>query len=47
MRSYSLADFDAVLAIGRKGSFRAAALDLGVSTTALSNTIARLEDAGS
>ncbi|NBB23556.1 LysR family transcriptional regulator [Porphyrobacter sp. SLTP] len=43
MRSYSLADFDAVLAIGRKGSFRAAALDLGVSTTALSNTIARLE----
>lgn len=43
MRSYSLADFDAVLAIGRRGSFRAAALDLGVSTTALSNTIARLE----
>jgi DNA-binding transcriptional LysR family regulator len=43
MRSYSLSDFDAVLAIGRKGSFRAAALDLGTSTSALSNTIARLE----
>jgi DNA-binding transcriptional LysR family regulator len=43
MRSYSLGDFDAVLAIGRRGSFRAAALDLGLSTSALSNTIARLE----
>lgn len=43
MRSYSLSDFDAVLAIGQRGSFRAAALDLGLSTTALSNTIARLE----
>jgi DNA-binding transcriptional LysR family regulator len=43
MRNYSLSDFDAVLAIGRRGSFRAAALDLGLSTSALSNTIARLE----
>lgn len=43
MWSYSLRDFDAVLAIGRNGSFRAAALDLGMSTSALSNTIARLE----
>lgn len=43
MQSYSLADFDAVLSIGRKGSFRAAALELSLSTTALSNTIARLE----
>jgi DNA-binding transcriptional LysR family regulator len=43
MRNYSLGDFDAVLAIRRRGSFRAAALDLGVSTSALSNTIARLE----
>lgn len=43
MRSYSLGDFDAVLAIGRRGSFRAAALDLGVSTSALSTIIARLE----
>ena len=34
---------EAVLAIARKGSFRAAALDLGLSTTALSHTIGRLE----
>jgi DNA-binding transcriptional LysR family regulator len=40
---YSLSDFDAVLAISRRGSFRAAALDLGLSTTALSNAIAKLE----
>jgi len=43
MPNYSLADFDAVLAISRRGSFRAAALDLGVSTSALSNAIAKLE----
>lgn len=43
MSNYSLTDFDAVLAVGRRGSFRAAALDLGMSTSALSNTIARLE----
>jgi DNA-binding transcriptional LysR family regulator len=43
MRSYSLVDFDAVLAISRRGSFRAAALDLGMSTSALSSTIAKLE----
>ncbi len=43
MPSYSLNDFDAVLAIERRGSFRAAALDLGMSTTALSNAIAKLE----
>jgi DNA-binding transcriptional LysR family regulator len=43
MPNYSLTDFDAVLAIGRRGSFRAAALDLGMSTSALSNTIAKLE----
>lgn len=34
---------EAVLAIARRGSFRAAAIDLGMSTTALSHTIARLE----
>lgn len=34
---------EAVLAIARRGSFRAAALDLGLSTTALSHTIGRLE----
>ena len=38
-----LNDLEAVLAIGRRGSFRAAALDLGMSTTALSNAIGRLE----
>ena len=38
-----LVDLDAVLSIARLGSFRAAALDLGMSTTALSNTIAKLE----
>ncbi|TIY07685.1 MAG: LysR family transcriptional regulator, partial [Mesorhizobium sp.] len=38
-----LVDLDAVLSIGRLGSFRAAALELGMSTTALSNAIAKLE----
>lgn len=38
-----LSDIDAVLSIARRGSFRAAALDLGLSTTALSNAIAKLE----
>jgi DNA-binding transcriptional LysR family regulator len=38
-----LKGLEAVLAIARRGSFRAAALDLGMSTTALSHTIARLE----
>lgn len=36
-------EFDAVLAIARRGSFRPAALELGVSTTALSNAIIKLE----
>ena len=39
----SLNDLDAVLAIARKGSFRAAALDLGMSTTGLSNAVGKLE----
>lgn len=38
-----LNDLDAVVAIARRGSFRAAALDLGMSTTALSNVVAKLE----
>ena len=38
-----LNDLDAAIAIARKGSFRAAALDLGMSTTALSNAIGKLE----
>jgi len=44
MKSYNLTDFDAVLAISRRGSFRAAALDLAMSTSALSNAIAKLEE---
>ncbi|MDR9814781.1 LysR family transcriptional regulator [Rhizobium hidalgonense] len=43
MTRSALADLDAVLSIARLGSFRAAALDLGISTTALSNSIAKLE----
>ncbi|TGN56936.1 LysR family transcriptional regulator [Paracoccus liaowanqingii] len=38
-----LTRLEAVLAIARRRSFRAAALDLGMSTTALSHSIARLE----
>src|SRR5262245_29258400 len=38
-----LNDLHAVVAIARRGSFRAAALDLGMSTTALSNAIGKLE----
>lgn len=37
-------ELDAVLAIARCGSFRAAALELGMSTTALSNAVAKLEE---
>ena len=43
MMDTGLKGLEAVLAIARRGSFRAAALDLGMSTTALSHTIARLE----
>ena len=43
MVRYTLSDFDAVLAVGRLGSFRAAALDLGMSTSALSSAVAKLE----
>lgn len=38
-----LKGLEAVLAIARRGSFRAAALDLGMSTTAVSHLIRRLE----
>lgn len=38
-----LIELEAVLAIARKGSFRAAAVELGFSTTAMSNAIAKLE----
>lgn len=39
----TLNDLDAVMAIARTASFRAAALDLKMSTTALSNAIGKLE----
>lgn len=42
MRS-SLIELEAVLAIVRCGSFRAAALELGMSTTAISNAVQKLE----
>ncbi len=38
-----LIELDAVLAIARCGKFRAAALELGMSTTALSNAVGKLE----
>lgn len=41
----ALQDLDAVLAVARKASFRAAALELDVSTTALSSTVGKLEKA--
>lgn len=43
MDRHSLIELDAVIAIARRRSFRAAAIDLGLSTTALSNAIAKLE----
>lgn len=43
MNRASLIELDAVIAIVRRGSFRAAAVDVGMSTTALSNAIAKLE----
>ena len=43
MGRQALVELEAVLAIARQGSFRAAALDLGMSTTALSNAIGKLE----
>lgn len=38
-----LGELNAVIAVARRASFRQAAIDLGVSTTALSHTIAKLE----
>lgn len=43
MKRRGLIELEAVLAIARKGSFRAGALELGMSTTALSNAISKLE----
>lgn len=43
MSRVALTDLEAVMAIARRGTFRAAAVDLGVSATALSHTIAKFE----
>jgi DNA-binding transcriptional LysR family regulator len=43
MARTGLVELEAVLAILRRGSFRAAALDLGLSATALSHAIGKLE----
>lgn len=43
MAQNSLIELDAVLMVARRGKFRTAALELGVSTTALSNSVGKLE----
>lgn len=43
MGQSSLTELDAVLTVARLARFRAAALELGVSTTALSNAVGKLE----
>lgn len=43
MESADLGELNAVIVIARRGTFRAAAAELGMSTTALSHAIARLE----
>lgn len=43
MERTDLGDLEAVMAIARRGTFRAAAIDLGMSTTALSHAIGKLE----
>lgn len=43
MTKSSLSELEAVLMVARLGKYRAAALELGVSTTALSNAVAKLE----
>ncbi|MBB4841466.1 DNA-binding transcriptional LysR family regulator [Sphingomonas kyeonggiensis] len=43
MGRHSLIELEAVLAIVRCGSFRAAAVELGLSTTAISNAVGKLE----
>lgn len=40
---HGLTELDAVLMVARHGKFRTAALELGVSTTALSNAVGKLE----
>jgi len=43
MAKSSLSELDAVLMVARYGKYRTAALELGMSTTALSNAVAKLE----
>ncbi|KAK0350689.1 hypothetical protein LTR94_028011, partial [Friedmanniomyces endolithicus] len=43
MMKSSLTELDAVLVVARCGKFRTAAIELGVSTTALSNAVGKLE----
>ena len=43
MEQANLRELEAAIAIARRGTFRSAAIELGISTTALSHTIARLE----
>jgi DNA-binding transcriptional LysR family regulator len=43
MTQSGLTELDAVLMVARRGKFRSAALELGVSTTALSNAVGKLE----
>jgi DNA-binding transcriptional LysR family regulator len=43
MARSGLVELEAILAIVHRGSFRAAAVDLGMSTTALSNVVGKLE----
>ena len=43
MSRHGLTELEAVIAIATRGSFRAAALELGLSTTALSNLIGKVE----
>src|ERR1700756_2188373 len=43
MRSSGLIELEAVLAVARQRSFRAAATELGMSTSAISHTVAALE----
>src|SRR5580658_8110573 len=43
MNKSGLTELEAVVAVARRGSFRAAALELGMSPTALGNAVAGLE----
>ncbi|MET3648743.1 LysR family transcriptional regulator [Phyllobacterium ifriqiyense] len=45
MDQATLKELEAAIAIARRGTFRAASIELGLSTTALSHTIGRLEAA--